>query len=222
MQEKTISKHISAIKNRWKLNSDDVDFSDEFLYDMLSDARVELLDRKAKSFQKMGNSNWQTICVPLELATYHDCDCIAVGCEVLKSTIDLPSVISYRNKPAMSVTDLAGNTVHRFSMRDKSFMQYSKVLSQGPSWDIINNKLVIFNDLYKEMVLVKGIFNNPFSVSQIETCLSEDGTVPCYDPYTEPFPLEPSFNEAMYKIVSNNLGLSMRVQEDENNNAKQD
>lgn len=219
MSQRTIEAHISTLRNLLKLHSDDSNFTDQYLYKLLTDARATLLRRRSDKRNTIAPYAWQTICVPLEESLFHNCDCIDVGCTVLKSTIKIPHVLMTRNKPQIKVLDLAGRALAYTDEMDLMNNQYSKVKASKPTWTIIGDYLYVFNELHKEYVMIRGVFEDPFELSTITTCGDNNDTA-CYDLVSQEFPLDGDLNQAMYKMVAEMLSITFGTAPDETNDAR--
>lgn len=219
MSQRTVQAHISTLRNRLKLHSDDSNFTDQYLYKLLVDARATLLRRRSDKRNAIAPYVWQTLCVPLSESTFHNCDCISIGCSVLKSTIKIPHVLMSRNNAQIRVTDLAGRSIPYTTEMDLQNNQYSKVKKDKTTWTIIGDYLYVFNDLNRAYVMVRGVFEDPAELATIATCGSGN-TSTCYDLLNEDFPLDGDLNNALYKLVSEDLGITFQVTPDDSNDAK--
>ena len=75
----TVASNISAVRSLIRQVQDDSDYTDKFLYSLLSSAKARLLRQKLDR-GKLSEFNWVTFCVSLERGKSHNCDCVAVGC----------------------------------------------------------------------------------------------------------------------------------------------
>ena len=87
------SEIIGTLRTLIKAHSDDSNYTDSALYSLLIQSRSEILSRKLRKHQPLSPFNEQTICVPLEKDNFHDCSCVSVGCDVLKSQFTIPQPI---------------------------------------------------------------------------------------------------------------------------------
>ena len=90
----TLKEHVYFIQNIINKGprSDDARYSNRFIAHALKQTRSLLLKRKIDKYHALSPQNYLTVCVPLELSSYHDCTCIpdVFDCKVLKSTCELP------------------------------------------------------------------------------------------------------------------------------------
>lgn len=217
----TIPEHIYKLRTFIKQHSDDSLYSDEFLYSLLKDARNTLLERDSKKFTKDSEFHKQTICMPLEVNTYHDCECLPyeVKCKVLKSKFALPKVITGRNKEMMRVLTVDGyNQIPFILSTDLKNFKYSKTKGKGNKYGITNNHLIIFNNLQLKIVLIEGIFEDPLELSKIMFCNNDGNEETCYDLNTTDFPIKGSLDFSMYQICLDILKIPLQIREDDTNN----
>ena len=218
----TIPEHIYKLRTLIKQHSDDSIYSDEFLYSLLKDARNTLIERDSKKFSKDSEFHKQTICMPLIIDSYNDCECLPyeVKCKVLKSKFALPKVITGRNKEMMKVLTIDGyNQISFVLSTDLKNFKYSKTKKKGIKYGISNKYLIIFNTLQLKNVLIEGIFEDPLELSKITFCNEEGNEETCYDLNESDFPIKGSLVYPMYQICFDMLKIPLQLKEDDTNNA---
>lgn len=216
-----IPEHIYKLRTFIKQHSDDSIYSDEFLYSLLKDARVTLLERENKKFTKDSEFHKQMICMPLVIDTYHDCDCLPfeVKCKILKSKFALPKVLTGRNKELIRVLTIDSYSQIPFILStDLKNVKYTKTKGKGNKYGIINNYLTIFNNLQLKVVLIEGIFEDPLELSKISYCDDAGEIQTCFDLDTTDFPIKSSLNFPMYQICLDILKIPMQLKSDDTNN----
>ena len=217
-----IPEHIYKLRTFIKQHTDDSIYSDELLYSLLKDGRNTLLERDNKKFTKDSEFHKQTICMPLEITTYHDCDCLPfeVKCKVLKSKFPLPKVLTGRNKELMRVLTVDGYSQIPFVLStDLKNLKYTKTKAKGNKYGIINNYLTVFNNLQLKLVLIEGIFEDPLELQNITFCDEEGNETQCYDLNTTDFPIKGSLDIPMYQLVLEMLKIPLQIKSDDTNNA---
>ena len=217
-----IPEHIYKLRTFIKQHSDDSIYSDEFLYSLLKDARVTLLERENKKFTKDSEFHKQMICMPLVIDTYHDCDCLPfeVKCKILKSKFPLPKVLTGRNKELIRVLTVDGyNQIPFIQSTDLKNLKYSRTKGKGNKYGIVNNYLTIFNNLQIKLVLIEGIFEDPLELQKITYCDEEGNETQCYDLNETDFPIKGSLNFPMYQICLDILKIPLQLKSDDTNNA---
>jgi len=217
-----IPEHIYKLRTFIKQHSDDSIYSDEFLYSLLKDARVTLLERENKKFTKDSEFHKQMICMPLVIDTYHDCDCLPfeVKCKILKSKFPLPKVLTGRNKELIRVLTVDGyNQIPFIQSTDLKNLKYSRTKGKGNKYGIVNSYLTIFNNLQIKLVLIEGIFEDPLELQKITYCDEGGNETQCYDLNTTDFPIKGSLNFPMYQICLDILKIPLQLKSDDTNNA---
>jgi hypothetical protein len=220
----TIAKHIGRLRNLINQQSDDSDMTDEYLYALLRDAKAILQKRKADSFHKLSEWDYQEYCIALCKDKAHNCDCIDVGCDVLKSKYPIPRPLIGRNREVISIKTLGGQTLSFASEEDVIQNKTDDFKKDKPAyWIDGDNKLVIWNTLAWKAIRVRGIFNDPTEWSDIKFC-NEDGEEqgPCYDITDSEFPIDPSLHVPMYEIVLKALSINLQTLDDQTNDATDD
>lgn len=219
MEHKLIAAHIDDLRISIRQTSDDSNFSDQFLYKKLLDARAEVYTNQIKKGHKLSEWNYQSFCMPMEVSTYHDCDCIdSIDCKVLKSKFQLPKPLNNRFKSMLEIRNMTGD--RRYERATPSQLRrykHSFTKKNGDYYDIVNNYLIIFDMSGATTFLIKGLFEDPASVGDITVCGS--GNEPCYDPLTDDFPLDMNLNNPVYDIAKQKMGITIQFPEDDSNNA---
>jgi hypothetical protein len=215
----TIAEHTGTIRTLIKNHTDDSYYTDEFLYKLLKDSRAMILEREAKKFYKFSDFSYLSICMPLILDTYHDCDClpIDIGCKVLKSRFNLPRVLQGRNRDLIKIKTIDGEEIGY--VPDSSSikkLKYSRTQKNKIKYTIVNNHLVIFNNTSLKAVIVELVPEDPLDLSNITLC-NEDGEdigPTCFDYRTENFPIKQALHMPMYEELLKFLNLPLSIPED--------
>ena len=128
--------HVYAIQNiiNRGVKSDDARISNRLIEHFLNASRSILVKQKLDKYQPLSQQSYQTLCIPLEEGSYHDCSCVTVdlGCKVLKSTCELPTELVKRWKSSMTIQFLDGRTIDRISVRSKNNSPYSLTQATNP------------------------------------------------------------------------------------------
>lgn len=213
---KTIQKHIDHIRHELKKFSDDVldNLSDEFIYDKLLIGRTTAIRRSADKDQFISDSNYQVICVELEESTVFDkCNCGSIGCKIKKSVNSLPQFLTQANGYLIKVKDLSGASIGFVPLE---FRNGSRVSKKKLQWDRIENKLLVYQTNSSSVpalkkVVVHGVFNDPWEATKSSTDCT---AINCFDPLTDPFPIDQGLEDAMYKLTIENLAKNLRLVQD--------
>jgi hypothetical protein len=220
----TINEHIGHIQILFNsgVPSDDKKLSDEHIYHLMKIVRSRLLYEKQNKMYKLSERSYQYIpCLKLEEGVLNDCPCYNDDCTVLFSC-ELPSILNWRNNIFLHVTTIDGETIPQTTLKKSNYSKYKKVQLNKHSWFIHNNRLVVLGDIRLCVVSLRGIFEDPLALEHISLCNTEgeDLNVPCYDPMSDNFPMEPELIDVMYKLIVEELKMLYSLPQDNENNAK--
>lgn len=213
---------VGDLRTTIKAHSDDSNFSDEYLYNLVRSYRNLFLKRKYESKKNMSPIVWQTVCLPLTRTKYHDCSCISVGCDILKSIKVIPSVVVGRNKPFIKVQTFDGVSIPYITPDRVKTNRYSNILSDVPGYYVQNKKVIIWNTTALKAVMITGVFEDPAILSEYNIC-DENGVEysSCsYDPLNEEFPVDEDLIPDIRLSVLKELGISLGIQEDTTNDSQ--
>lgn len=213
--------HIYAVKNLINrgVASDDARFSNPLIAHLLKVTRSKLIEAKADKYYFISEQSFQSLCVSLELGTFHNC-CTApdVDCFILKSTLKIPKILNTRWGDFLKVLTLDGRTISKTSMTANSLAKYSltnKIPRIG--WFIHDGYLYIINNSKIETILLNGLFADPKEISDLNCSATNNN---CPDLYEEEFPIDSDLVDAMYKLVLEYLYRGYTLPEDGENNAR--
>jgi len=175
------AEHISNLRHSLKEVSDESDISDSLLYSVWKMGRATFLSQKAKRKDHIGRTNWHTFCIELEAGKSHDCSCVPVGCQVLKSVYEIPGVISSRVKEYLEVLTLDGTLIPYRTEAARRTDKHDPIKKDKLGYMIYNRKLVVWdNNLALKAVQCRGLFTDPLAWQDIQLCTD---TTPCLDVY---------------------------------------
>lgn len=218
----TIPQHIYKLRTFIKQHTDDSIYSDEFLYSLLKDGRNTMIERDVKKFSKDAEAHKQSICMPLEVSTFHDCSCLPkdTKCKILKSKFKLPAPIMGRNRESLEVMNIEGFEQYGFTV---SIMikneKYTRTKKNKIRWTLFDNYIIVFNTLKLGVILVQGIFEDPVELASITFCNNSGDDETCYNISEDEFPIKGSLDIPMYQYVLEILKVPLKLKEDETNNA---
>lgn len=223
----TLKEHIYAVKNILNkgIASDDSRFSNRLIAHYLKQSRGLLLKRKLDKDKYISTLNYQRICVPLELVTYGDCECISdvfANCKILRSTCTFPSVFTSKSRPVLSVKAIDGTVLSQTSITKDKLKAYS-LSQQNPKlgWFIENNRLYVLHSQTTPLVIAVALWEDPEEVSDFCTCGDAgNSNTPCYNSQEDEFPIDIDLVLPMYEMTLQMFGLGMQYPEDNENNAR--
>lgn len=206
--------------------TDDLPFSNRLVEHFLKISRSVLLKRKLDKERNISLSNYQTICMPLEVESYHDCDCLPIDndCKILRSVDKIPNYIT-PNNPAGShirVEYLDGKNIGQISLSSFSNKKHSRTPQDIVTFFIRDNYIYIVGTLDLKLVLVSGIFEDPEKLETYSDCGDSigDTSTPCYITDTREFPIDAELVAPMYEMTLQFLGVSTKYPNDTANNAR--
>lgn len=146
----------------------------------------------------------QEVIIPVEKANPSECPDIKVPgkCFLLKTTKPVP-------RPIRNITmiyDYVGAVSGRdpYAYLDPAFadfIQYNRYTKDRPKWFYINDKIYLINEGSDKFTLVRGVFEDPFSINACgdPKCFTDD------DPYPIASDLLPIIVESILKVEMNRL-----------------
>lgn len=205
--------------------SDDSRYSDEFLYSLLKTMRSKRLRQKLDQSVYLSDFNYNTIpCLPLELGHFSDCPCFTDDCFILRSTVQLPKIMSFRTSIAVKyVTTIDGQTLTHTSFSANKYDKHRKVQATDDNlrYFIHNNYLYVVGSTTLKVVTLTAIFEDPLELNGINACDTEGNPIPgtCFNPKTEDFPLESELYDDVESMIMETLLKHVEItpQDNENN-----
>ena len=220
----TIGQHIANIRSLIKTYGRTQEgYTDESLYNLFSICRAEILTNQLKKFMALGEDNWSSFCMALEISKSHNCDCVPdyLECKILKSKYKIPAVLVGRNKSKLKVRTIGGKVINIIS--EDEWFRKKDLDTTSYYGSIVNQYLILWNvPLSLKVVLVSGIYSDPMDLSTIPNCTpSGNPTGLCYDPLTAEFPLQDEYCSAAYQMVLKLLTSGMQVPQDQTNDSNE-
>lgn len=206
--------------------SDDTRLSDRLIYNKLITLRSKYISLMAKKKQKISQWNYQTIdCVELIKVTTHNCPCLPpIGCEILRTKYELPSVMTDLNKHLIqSVTSIEGSLIFsEIPFKDAKYKRHNKYTSTKPDFFIKDDYLYLIG-LDKDMrklkyITIIALFEEPLEALKYPTACGEDKSL-CLSPLDEDFPIDLQMLDAIVAEVNAELlDIYSMTQHDVSNN----
>ncbi len=222
----TLKEHIYSVRNLIEKGSpsDDSRYSERLISRLLKDARSQLIKDKLNKYKAVSPLSYQTVCIELELTTYHDCSCIPadLGCKILKSKCKVPRDLVSRWGSTLAVYFPSGKIIDMSSITQNDLTKFS-VSNKKPSaaYFIENQHLYVLNRTDLKVVLLSAIWEDPEEIKNFCTCnngeITED---PCYDPINDDFPIDAELSRPMRMMVIQEIAPTVNFPQDDLNNAK--
>lgn len=198
-----------------KLSSEDSYFTEDHVKFLLAKVRAALLEQKYSTIKReVSLSNYQTLCIPLELKTDGG---ICGNAEYLKSKDVIPALLNIGNINLYS-QDYYNTTITLVSRERMKYVGHNRWLkniiyaSIGP-----DNYLYLKGSnpqhLYLKNLKLTGIFEEPDKV--VQSCIDEN--TECRDFLDTEFPIEEALvGNVINAVVQLLLGAAYRPEDSEN------
>lgn len=222
----TLREHIYAVKNLVEkgLASDDSNYSERLIGFLLKSTRSQLIKEKLNKYREVSPFSYQTICIPLELQTYHDCSCIPaeLGCKILKSTCKIPADLLSKWGSTLTVRLASGVKLDELTITQNNLSQYSQT-NKNPKMGFFveDQHIYVLNSTNLKVVLLSAVWEDPETIKDFCKC-GPGGDItdePCYDVERDEFPIDSELSRAMRLMVLSELTSTYNLRKDTVNNA---
>jgi len=179
----TYSEVLSTIRQTIKEVDDDSKYTDSYLYSLWKLGRAKFLSRQLEAKNYVDSQNWISVCLELEKAKSHDCSCIEVGCDVLRTKHPIATSMTGRVSTNLEVRTLDGTLIpHRYANDIKTDM-LDPIKKSRLGYEIINSKIVIWNTLELKVIQIRQLTDDPLYYNDLQYCDEKIGTPDCLDIY---------------------------------------
>ena len=212
------------VLDKLKLISDDSHFQEEHVLFLLDKYRSFILAQRYKDIRKeIPDSNYQTICIDLELAHAIDGE-PCTGSDYLKSIQEIPDMMQVGKQKISSVDYFQGNFAYTNNERFKYVGSNKYLKNQIYGTIAPDNHLYLKSNnpqlYYLEKVKLTGIFEDSSKAAELQ-CPGADGSKPC-DVMDMDFPLEEALIPPMLELIVKDLAGPLYSPTDSENNASDD
>lgn len=216
----TLKYHIYALRDLISkgTTSDDTSFSLRVIAHYLNVVRALLTEQKADKYTYISEQSFQSLCVPMELGTFHNCcDYPGATCKVLKSVSPLPKFLNTRWGDFAKVMTLSGEVISKGSPTMNKYAAFTLTNSTPKeSWFIHDNHLFVLNNTFLEVVLFNSLFDDPTIVTALN-CSSTNDTE-CPDWLDAEYPIDPDLVAPAYNMVLNYFLTSFKMPPNDTSN----
>jgi hypothetical protein len=214
----SINNVVSDLRGLIKQVQDDSVFTDKFLFSILSKARAKILIQRLRN-NRLSFYNWNTFCIKLERAKSHNCDCVAVGCDVRRSVFKLPRTLSGRTGDLLKIETLGGKTVRGVTEQQLLDEVDDPIKAGSIAWSMRSRYLIVWNALEMDTIQVSGVWEDLSEWENIRACTTPAGDdIPCVDARSEDFGIEDSYLFDVYKLAMELIGIPLQLREDTTSN----
>jgi len=174
----TYSEVLSTIRQTIKEVDDDSKYTDSYLYTLWKLGRSKFLAQRLKSKDFVDRQNWITVCLELEKALSHDCECVQNGCDVLRTVHPIATSMSGRVTSNLEVLTLDGTMIpHRHAYEIKTDM-LDPIKKNRLGYTIVNSKIVVWNTLELKAIQIRQLANDPLYYNDIQYCDTTNDSIP--------------------------------------------
>ena len=205
-----------------KLTSDDSLYTEEHIIFLANKARTLLLKQRYSDIKKrIPESNYQTICLDLEkVQNIQDLSCQGSS---LRTVQEVPYLMKIGNPKVYPQNYYLGEITY-ISRERMRYVGHNKYLQNIIYCSLAPNNHLYFKSsnpqhIYLKKVQVTGIFEDIQNASQLE-CNNDSSQ--CQDLLDKTFPLEEGLVQPLIEIVVKQLGPSVDLPQDQENNAQDD
>ena len=205
-----------------KLTSDDSLYTEEHIIFLANKARTLLLKQRYSDIKKkIPESNYQTICLDLEkVQNIQDLSCQGSS---LRTVQEVPYLMKIGNPKVYPQNYYLGEITY-ISRERMRYVGYNKYLQNIIYCSLAPDNHLYFKSsnpqhIYLKKVQVTGIFEDIQNASQLE-CNNDSSQ--CQDLLDKTFPLEEGLVQPLIEIVVKQLGPSVDLPQDQENNAQDD
>lgn len=205
-----------------KLTSDDSLYTEEHIIFLANKARTLLLKQRYSDIKKrIPESNYQTICLDLEkVQNIQDLSCQGSS---LRTVQEVPYLMKIGNPKVYPQNYYLGEITY-ISRERMRYVGYNKYLQNIIYCSLAPDNHLYFKSsnpqhIYLKKVQVTGIFEDIQNASQLE-CNNDSSQ--CQNLLDKTFPLEEGLVQPLIEIVVKQLGPSVDLPQDQENNAQDD
>ena len=205
-----------------KLTSDDSLYTEEHIIFLANKARTLLLKQRYSDIKKrIPESNYQTICLDLEkVQNIQDLACQGSS---LRTVQEVPYLMKIGSPKVYPQNYYLGEITY-ISRERMRYVGHNKYLQNIIYCSLAPDNHLYFKSsnpqhLYLKKVQVTGIFEDIQNASQLEC---SDNNSQCQDLLDKTFPLEEGLVHPLIEIVVKQLGPSIDLPQDQENNAQDD
>ena len=215
----TVDKHIAAIRGMLdEYNERGAPFTDEQIYHHFSVTAAELHRQKIDRDKSYNAFTINYYCVGLESGVVHDCDCVAVGCTVMRTKNIIPDPVHNKSTPLLRVRTLDHKDIPFVDPSVVNSINLDPVRKNKIHYSVINSRIVLWNTKngIPKAILVGGVFIDPLEWANIQLC-DEDGNETgetCFNALTQDFPVDGDLLRRIYLLTVQALVPAARKPED--------
>lgn len=224
---KSINNTISMLRRYINQTSDDSNYSDGFLYDILLSVRNEILPKELSKDKHIGLNLWKYICIKVCPDNFIPCDCIPANVgeyTVLKSKERIPNYLTTREHRYIQLKTIDNSLQIPYkTVAQGMTFKYKK--SNNKVWfTIIDGYIYVLNHPTNniKVLMLNVILEDPRDVILMSYCDTNGNDLEgnCYDSNSDTFSIPLGIENVVMKMVLQQLGISLQLPEDASNNTE--
>lgn len=208
----TISEAIADARKVLEEVSATSDFTDSFIWRMYSTAKARVYRNQEGKRQYISAWAKHRFCIQLEKVKSHDCECVAVGCDVLRTVHKVPKPLTGRMSDVIEVLTLSGKQLGFRTEAEVKSDLLDDVKKKEPSFGVYNQYLYIWNNLNLKAIQLNAPWDNIVDWQEIQYC--DDNTSECVDVYSLETGVGLEQHEDILKIIPEILKYSLQIPDD--------
>ena len=218
----TYKELVYLVLDELKLTSDDSLINENHVIFLLSKYRNFILKQRYSDIKKpIPESNYQTVCLDLQVTD--NIEGLPCAGSTLKSVQQIPNLMKIGNQKVYP-TDYFQGEITLVSRERLRYVGHNKYLQNIIYCSLAPDNHLYFKSsnpqhIYLKKVQVTGIFEDIQNASQLE-CNNDSSQ--CQDLLDKTFPLEDGLVQPLIEIVVKQLGPSVDLPQDQENNAQDD
>jgi hypothetical protein len=218
----TVNETISRLKGLLKEHDRSKGvYTDKFLWENWVIAKDLVVSQRLRSGKSLNSLAYTTICMELEKAKSHECGCILVGCDVLKTKYKLEDVLTTTNMTKIRVMTLDNTIIDEIDEWEfNAFDKYDDVFRDQTLYSIVNNRIVIWNNLDLKVIQVSAIWSDVTKLADIQYCSDNNDTnLPCVDIFNKDIGIDVDLAYRIDQLWLERMGTTLPLREDELNDS---
>lgn len=178
----TIGEAIATLRKTIEETSAVSDYTDSYLWSIWNSAKQRIWKNRKTKGQNISYFSYHRFCMKLERVKSHDCGCVSVGCDVLRTLHKIPKPLSGRAEDIMEVTTLSGKLLGARTENQVKSDMLDDIKKKTASYGIYNQYLYVWNNLDYKAIQLNAPWENIMDWNGIQYC--EDGTIQCIDVFS--------------------------------------
>jgi hypothetical protein len=196
--------------------------TDQMIWENWVIAKDRVIGQRLNQHKHLNQMAYVTICMELEKAKSHECGCILVGCDVLKTVHPLTQVLSSTNSNKLRVMTLDNTIIDPINEWEFNYFdKYDPIYQDKLLYSIVNQHIVIWNNLDLKVIQVSGVWSDVTKLADIQYCKDNNNTnLPCVDVYNKNIGnFDAELVDMIDRVFFERMNIPLSLREDELNDS---